>query len=124
MLTDTRLNPWPIFGLPRFRFNRFHCSRFAAVKARERSATNGSSNCLVASASSLGVMSQYGFFSYARNNQSGQAGLIVVFCQTRRYGYKRGCGFAAFALVAAAIIVPRKEILMRICTALPAWLVL
>jgi hypothetical protein len=48
-------------GLPLFRLTLFHCSRSAGVKGRDWSTTNGSSKGLVASMSSLGFSSQYGF---------------------------------------------------------------
>src|SRR5262249_30667610 len=60
MLTETRLYPWPTLGRPLFRFTCFHWFLSAGVKGRDWSATNGSSNCLVASLSSCVVISQYG----------------------------------------------------------------
>jgi hypothetical protein len=48
-------------GLPLLRFALLHLSRSAGFKGRDWSATNGSSKSLVASASSWGFISQYGF---------------------------------------------------------------
>ena len=59
-LTETRLNPSPTFGLPRFRLALFHCSCSSGVKGRDWSTMNGLSKGFVASASSSGFISKYG----------------------------------------------------------------
>src|SRR5262249_39941501 len=53
-------------GLPLFLFTARHNFFWVAVRGRERTTMKGSSNCRVASSSSLVVASQYGFFFMIR----------------------------------------------------------